>query len=210
VLAAFVVAAAASCGPPARKPTAISASASAPASASADLADTRWGQFPSKRFDLTVPLPDGTAWKIDDHRTHWLVAEHPGSSSVLRVRLWHEQEVMTRDRCEQRAREWTRDLPVLADARIVDRHAAPEVPAPGYDTEIVTGIAANKNDRVDGFVTAFGASMKRCVALVFTTSASGPTASGRVGDRLGVAGRILEGVTFHSDLDPAVRVPPPH
>jgi len=57
---------------------------------------------------------------------------------------------------------------------------------------------------------AFGGSMKRCFAIVFTTSASGADASRRLGDRLGIAARIIDSVTFRSDLDPDVRPPPAH
>lgn len=170
------------------------------------MADARWGKYVSKRFDLIVALPDGAGWRIDDHRTSWLVATHAGSASVVRARLWREQELMTRDRCESRAREWTRDLPVLSDSQLVDRHTAAGVPSPGYDTEIVTAVASRDN-AVQGFSMAFGASMKRCVALVFTTTATGPGASARVGDRLGVAERILEAVSFRSDLEPVAREP---
>jgi hypothetical protein len=207
--AALAVAVACSCGPqhqPARQPAPAPSTSSA---APGGLPDIRWGRFPSKRFDLSVPLPDGPAWRIDDHRTNWLVATHPASSSTVRARMWREPGLMSRERCEARAREWTRDIPVLQEARILERRAASEVPAPGFDTELVTGVARADaaTGTVEGFAMAFGASMKRCVALVFTTSASGPDASLRVGDRLGVGARILEGTTFQSELTPPGREP---
>jgi hypothetical protein len=192
--------------PPPRAP-APRASASAPAPA--DLLDARWGRFMSKRFDLSMQLPDGHAWLIDDHKTNWMVAVHPASSSQLRARMWREQSLVGRDACEQRARDWTRDIPVLQNTKVVDRHAAPEIPAPGFDTEVVIGVARAQaaNGSADGYVMAFGASMKRCFAVVFTTSAIGADASARLGDRLGIAARMIESFSFRSDLDPDMRTP---
>ena len=175
------------------------------------LLDAHWGKFASKRFDLTIALPDGHAWRIDDHKTHWLVASHPASSTVVRVRMWREPELMSRDRCERRARDWTRDIPIIADARLLERRSEPELPAPGYDTELVSGIAnaQRQGELVEGFILGFGASMKRCIAMVLTTSSNGPGASERVGDRLGIGMRLLESISFRSDLDAITREPLP-
>jgi hypothetical protein len=177
---------AAACSPTAPPPRAPALRASASAATSIDLVDARWGRFVSKRFDLSMQLPDGHEWRIDDHKTNWMVAIHPGSSSVLRARIWREPSIVGRAACEQRARDWTRDIPVVQDSRVVDRHPAPELPEPGYDTEVVTGVvrAQAASGSADGYVIAFGASMKRCFAVVFTTSARGVDASERLGDRL--------------------------
>ncbi|MBI5531964.1 MAG: hypothetical protein HY898_04560 [Deltaproteobacteria bacterium] len=206
--------------PPPPKTPAPRASASAPAPAPVDLVDARWGRFVSKRFDLSMQLPDGHAWRIDDHKTNWLLAAHPGSSSVLRVRMWREQGIVGRDACEQRARDWTRDIPLAQSSRVLDRHPAPEVPAPGFDTEVITGVSraqpaatgpagpAPASASIDGFVMAFGASMKRCFAAVYTTSSTGADGSARLGERLGIATRVIESISFRSELDPDVRTPP--
>ncbi|HMI84826.1 MAG TPA: hypothetical protein VK550_12085, partial [Polyangiaceae bacterium] len=51
---------------------------------------TGWATFHSKRFELSLRLPDGPAWKIDDHRSPWLRATHDGTSSKVLLRSWRE------------------------------------------------------------------------------------------------------------------------
>lgn len=207
-LPAAVIAVAA-CEPP-RPPSApaLAPSASAPATDAA-LKDTGWARFNSKRFDLELALPDGKAWRIDDHRSPWLVASHATSSTTLRVRVWRELELASRDRCEQRAREWAPDLPSLVGARVIDDGPLPAVPAPGFDTRVVAAIAQPKApDAVDGFVIAFGASGKKCFAYAWVATARGPGAAERIGDRLGTGVRTLEGAFIVSDLAPPREAPP--
>ena len=52
--------------------------------------EASWGKFRSKRFQLTVPLPDGRAWKIDDHRAPELVATHAATDSRLALAVESE------------------------------------------------------------------------------------------------------------------------
>jgi len=196
------------CEPP--RPASVpapAASASAPAG-DPELKDAAWARFNSKRFDLESPFPDGKAWRIDDHGSPWLVASHPSSSTSLRVRIWREPELVSRDRCEQRAREWSPDLPSLADTRVIDDRALPAVPAPGFDTNVVAGIARPKEpETIEGFVMAFGASGKKCFAFAWKSTVRGPRAAERMGDRLGLGVRMLEGSFIKSELEPT-RVAP--
>ncbi len=80
----------------------------------------RWGTYHSKRLELSLALPDGRAWRIDDHSTLWLRATHAASSSALLARVWFEPSPVNDERCYARAREWEPRLPDLAAARIVD------------------------------------------------------------------------------------------
>lgn len=92
---------------------------------------------------------------------------------------------------------------------MIDDNALPAVPAPGFDTRVIAAIARPKTpDSVDGFVIAFGASGKKCFAYAWQTTARGPGAAERLGDRLGLGVRTLEGSFIKSDLAPS-RVPPP-
>ena len=47
---------------------------------------TAWATFHSKRFELSLRLPDGPAWRIDDHRSPWLRATHEGTRSKIVLR----------------------------------------------------------------------------------------------------------------------------
>ena len=62
------------------------------------------GEFVSLRFGLKLPLPDGKGWRIDDHGASWLVATHGASGSELVLKVWREEAMMNRGRCEERAR----------------------------------------------------------------------------------------------------------
>src|SRR5258706_16120586 len=74
---------------------------------------TRWGTFHSKRFEFSIGLPDGGAWKIDDHRTGWLRATHEATRSSVAFRNWNESDNVTRKGCYARARDWDAGLPDL-------------------------------------------------------------------------------------------------
>jgi hypothetical protein len=87
-----------------------------------DLVDARWGSFPSARFGVVLPLPAGDEWTIRDRGDPWLTATHEGTSSSVLVRLWREDEVINRARCEARARSW-RALPEPSAAEIVEERA---------------------------------------------------------------------------------------
>jgi hypothetical protein len=205
-LAAFALAGVAlglaACGAP---PPAASPRPPQPAQAPqlASFAAGRWGAFRSKRFDLELPLPDGHAWRIDDHATGWLAATHAPTASTLLVRTWREDVNMNRERCEARARSW-RSLPEREGTELIEQLdlALP----PDHDTraEIRVGRGGARAETITGVVLAFGGFARKCFAYVYTTSASGPGAEAAVGDRLAVmAHGSLDEVTFTSALAPA-------
>ena len=174
-----------------------------PPAVAPELEAARWGDFRSRRFDVRLPLPDGRAWRIDDHRTPWLEASHPATGSSLALRLWREDEVVSRKRCEIRARSW-RPLPEASDAVIVERRAVP-LPA-GFDTELVVALVpAKPGEPLVGFVSAFGGWAHRCFAYVFVTKTRGRGAEQRLGQRLAtiVEGSLLE-LELESELDPKI------
>lgn len=167
------------------------------------LAAGAWGLFRSRRFDLSLPLPDGKAWRIDDHRESWLVAVHDPTGSTLLVRTWREDEVVGRSRCEERARLGRR-LPSRQGAQIVESRRI-DVP-PDHDTLVEAGIVATgAGAPIDGFVMAFGARARRCFAYVFTTRATGTDAARWMAERLSamVEGSLSE-IALKSDLDPSI------
>lgn len=143
-----------------------------------------WGSFPSKRFGLFVPLPHGSAWKIDDHATSWLTAWHEESHSRLLVRSWATMELVNRERCEEAARGWM-TLPEREGTALVDEHALAF--PPDHDTRVEVRVAASPGgERVDGVVLAFGGWARRCFAWVYTTAASGRGAEVAVAERLAI------------------------
>lgn len=148
------------------------------------LNDGAWGTFHSKRFGLYVPLPQGRAWRIDDHASPWLTARHDESRSRLLVRSWPAIELVNRERCERAARAWV-SLPEREGTELIDEH--PLAFPPDHDTRVEVRIAGSPADaRVDGVVMAFGGWAHRCFAWVYTTQASGRGAEVVVAERLAV------------------------
>jgi len=148
----------------------------------------------SRRQQIRLYLPDRGGWRQRHERSSFLVLVHPDSHSRLVVRVWREPENMNRARCEAQAR-LARELPVRGQR--VDR-AELDVPR-GFDTVVDTGVVdTGLHDTLAdrptaGYLLAFGASVKRCVALVFTTEAMGSGAERAVGERLAVARSLIVG-----------------
>ena len=180
------------------------------------LGDGPMGDFVSLRFGLKLPLPDGRSWRIDDHDGSWLVAKHAASASDLVVRVWREEAVMNRARCEERARFW-RKIPERESADSVEKHPV-DVPV-GFDTVVEVGVIApalaGKKARVGedlrGVAMAFGGKGRRCFAWIYTTSAGGPGAEAVLGERLATMVQgSLSATTTVNELEPQIqRAPTP-
>jgi hypothetical protein len=161
------------------------------------------GTFRSERLNLLLPLPDGRAWKIDDHTGPWLSATHAATASSLIVRSWTEDGRAGRARCEERARLW-RTLPDRAGAEVLQDRAI-DAPA-GFDTHVLVGLVPGKpGGAINAFAVAFGARVHRCFAWAYTTSAEGPFAERVLGERLAamVEGSLAKAALEH-DLVPHV------
>ncbi len=157
------------------------------------------GVFPSKRFGVRLPLPDGKAWKIDDRSSHWLDAKHPGEGSSLLLRTWRDENRMTRDKCQATAR-LLRKLPTLDGAEVLDTRRIDQ--PPGFDTELEVASLPDQKGGLFGVVLAFGGLGRRCFAFVYVTQASGRDADRVVGARLAtIVEESLLGLRFESDLD---------
>ncbi len=181
---------AAACGSRASTPPrALAAHPQAPP-ATRDLEDVGWQRFVAPRFSLEFALPEADEWRIDDRSERWLVATHPGSESVLRVRSWREGSLATPARCETVARGWRKEIAVADHDVVVDDQMV-EAPA-GYASRVLVGVVPERGSTsLSGFVLLFGANVRQCVAMEFTTRATGAGAEAEVGRRLGlVAGGV--------------------
>lgn len=149
---------------------------------------TGWSDVASRRFFVAIPLPERRSWRVDDSTTPWLVARQPASSSELLARTWTAQRLVRPAECERQARLWRPDLPAPSDDTTVDARTI-AVPA-DYQTQLVVAVQPHAGG-IDGFALAFGATVGRCYALVYSTSAKGPGAETAVGRRLAI---IVDGV----------------
>ncbi|MBX3230866.1 MAG: hypothetical protein KIT84_01505 [Labilithrix sp.] len=158
----------------------------------------KWGKFHSKRFNLTVPLPDGKVWRIDDHREPELVAFHEPTQTGLRVRATIEEGLMNRQRCEDRARALgivpteTKTFTTVEDSVWVGPEA--------YDSRVWVAIeAAKPGAAVMGHVYLFGSFIRNCLIVHLSTSVPTDQDHEVLATRLAVAEeRIVKAIT----LDP--------
>jgi hypothetical protein len=176
----------------------------APPGSSAAFERGRWGTFHSRRFELSLSLPDGSGWKIDDHNTRWLKMAHAATRSRLWLRKWSEDQLVTRKGCYERAREWESTLPDLEAGPLIDDGM--RRPFEGLDARVAVGVrpgqAAGAAD--GGFVVAAVGEVRRCIVVVYQTEADGQTAPDAVAGRLAVvADRLLPSVKFDPSFAPA-------
>ncbi len=173
----------------------------APAVAPPTLSDADWGRFRSERQGLSIPLPEGKLWRIDDHSSSWLDAVHPPTQSRVRARAWLEPKPVNQAGCQAEARRFAPDLPVPSEGSVVDQFESSDMFASGFASRVVVGIddADPKSGEVGGYVLAVGVEGRRCIAMVFTARGTG--AKGEVlGERLGLGTRIVESTVYLSRL----------
>jgi hypothetical protein len=189
----------AACGePPAAKPTPKNGGAEGPQPRSADYPtdEGSWGKFHSKRFLLSVPLPDGKAWKIDDHSRPALFAVHDATSSKLWLTITQEDELTNRQKCEQKARDlgWVPSSPLTT----VEEHVATGPDA--YDSRIWVALdAGRKGGSLEGHVFLFGGFLRKCLLIHLATRVPSPAEEEVLSSRLAlVRARMLNGIV----LDP--------
>lgn len=161
-----------------------------------------WATFHSKRFELSLRLPDGPAWKIDDHRSPWLRATHEATRSKIALRRWRELENVTRGACYARARSWDPSLPDLETSRLL---ADAVRPIDAQSARVVVGLAGTPgSSAIGGFVLAIVGEVRRCLLVAYETEADGPAAEGDVADRLAiVADRLLSKIKLDQSFAPS-------
>jgi hypothetical protein len=186
-----------SCGdPPAAPPPRTSSDVPASSAPRYPTDDASWGRYHSKRFLLSFPLPDGKAWRIDDHSRPSLFALHEATQSRVSVLATQEDELVNRQRCEARARAlgW---VPSTTLTTVEDQTTiGPE----GYDSRIWVALdAAKPGGELEGHVYLFGAFIRRCLLVHVSTKVPSAKDEEVLSERLALArARIVRGLT----LDP--------
>ena len=166
--------------------------------------------FHSARFALSLPLPDGRAWRIDDHSQEVLVATHPPTRSRVTVATFRAEELVGRSQCEALARE--RRLVAREEVRPLEEETG--LTQETFDTRTVLTVVpgATPDQPLVGHVTAFGGFLRKCFVFDFSTEVDGAAEEPILSARLAYArARILGGMK----LDPfavvqreAPKVPP--
>ncbi len=207
---ALAVAWGASCASLASCARAPAPSASAPGPSSASFtADARpLPVYRSHRLELSLPLPDGKAWRIDDHSQPELVATHAPTRSRVAVAVFYAGELVGRARCEElsRARKLVPEA-APGTARTVEDEVA--ITQGTFDTriEVVVEPGSGPEGALGGRVMAFGGFLRKCFAFVYSTAvdraADEPVLSGRLAF---VRARVLGGLELEP-FDAVSRAP---
>lgn len=179
-------------------------SARADADAASGFPQGRTGRVRSHLLDfpLEIELPDKASWQVSEGPS-WLVAEQRSSSSQLALRTWRAERLVRRAECEAQARLTRSSIPSVRDESVIERRA---LAAPAdFDNELLVGVEPSARG-ISGYALVFGASVGRCYAAIFTTSATGNDAELAVAVRLGlVVDRILSRVRVRNVDDRAPR-----
>jgi len=198
------------CGsPPAQAPLPMAASASAaPVSSQAASfpEEKKLLHFHSKRFGLTLPLPDGRAWRIDDHKHVELVATHAATSSTLTVLSFTDPDLVNRQKCEEKARE--KGLVPRAELRTVEDQVVTGPEA--YDTRVWTAIEPppTPSKPLVGHVIAFGGFLRKCLFFHFRSEVPTPRDEDVLSTRLAVMRlRVLDGIKVDPFIEPPKEKP---
>jgi hypothetical protein len=158
--------------------------------------DAAWGRYHSKRFQLSFPLPDGKAWRIDDHSRPSLFALHDATSSRIWVQATQEDELVNRQKCEARARA----LGWVTSTKLTTVEEETTVGPEAYDSRIWVALdAARPGGAIEGHVYLFGAFIRRCLLVHVATSVPSAKDEDVLSERLALArARIVRALT----LDP--------
>jgi hypothetical protein len=162
-------------------------------------------RFHSARFELWIPLPDGPAWRIDDHTRPELVATHAATSSKLTLKTTIEPELMNRQKCEDRARAaglvpeqtGSQNFRTVEDQAIVGPDA--------YDTRIWVMLqpGGKPGTSLRGHVFAFGAYIRKCLFVHFESEVSSDKLEDVLSERLATARlRIVGGIALEPFDEP--------
>jgi hypothetical protein len=142
---------------------------------------------------VSLRLPDGKAWRIDDHSQPELVATHAATRSRVMVAVLRADALVGRQQCEALAVE--RRLVPRGPMQTLEE--AVEMTQETFDTRIRVAIAPGNDpkDPVVGHVMAFGGFLRKCFVFDYSTEASGAAEEEALSARLAVArARILGGL----------------
>jgi hypothetical protein len=154
-------------------------------------------RYHSKRLAVSVPLPDGHAWNIDDHTQPELVATHPPTHSKVIIAVFRATELVGRVQCEALTR--ARNLVPTGDLRTLEDGSATIYQT--FDTRVWVAVrpGGGPEQSLVGYVLAFGGFLRKCFAFIFSTQVDSASDEPVLSSRLAFArARILGGLELDS------------
>jgi hypothetical protein len=150
-------------------------------------------RYHSSRFSASLPLPDGRAWRIDDHSRPELVATHAPTRSSVLLSVFRADDLVGRAQCELLAR--VRKLVPNGDLRTLEDDAT--LTQQTFDTRVWVAVDPGRgpNGTLGGYVMAFGGFLRKCFVFVFSTQVEDASDEPVLSSRLAFArARILGGL----------------
>lgn len=155
-----------------------------------------WRRLVSRRFQLSLSLPDGAAWRLDDHSQPSLVATHEETSSRLELRATQEDELVSRHKCEDRARA----LGWIDDGALTTVDDEVTTGPDAYDSRVRIALETRgASSELVGHVYLFGGFLRRCLLVHLTTRVPSMRDEPALSQRLAVfRARSLRGLTLEA------------
>jgi hypothetical protein len=156
---------------------------------------TPLARYRSNRIAVSLPLPDGRTWRIDDHSRPELVASHAPTRSTVTVSVFHADDLVGRTQCEALAR--ARGIVPTGDLRTLENEVA--YTQQTFDTRVWVAVAPSgaPDGSLHGYVMAFGGFLRKCFAFVFSTEVDAASQEPALAARLAFArARILGGLVL--------------
>ena len=163
-------------------------------------------RFHSKRFNFSLPLPEGARWRIDDHSHPELVATLPALPARIVAYVAIEKELANRQLCEARARE--RGVLPAAELHTVEDTVTTMFDE--FDTRVWVAIEAPgaPGGPMKGHVLAFGGFLRKCFFFHYETGVRSDAETGSLSQRLALARtRILGGMVVAPFPEPSREAP---
>jgi hypothetical protein len=138
-------------------------------------------------------LPDGRAWRIDDHSQPELVATHTPTHSKVTVSVFRADELVGRARCEALSR--VRKLVPTGDLRTLEDESS--LMHQVFDTRVWVAVepGGGPERSLVAYVMAFGGFLRKCFAFVFSTQVDSASDEPVLTSRVAFArARILGGL----------------
>jgi hypothetical protein len=158
--------------------------------------------YHSARMALSLPLPDGHAWRIDDHSGDELVATHAATRSRVVLATFRADGLVGRSQCEALAHD-RKLIPVVPDLQTLEDVSG--ITQETFDTRTVVAVVpgVGPDQPLVGHVMAFGGFLRKCFVFDFSTEVDGAADEPVLSARLAYArARILGGLV----LDPFAAV----
>ncbi|WP_394823300.1 hypothetical protein [Pendulispora albinea] len=191
---------------PVERPTTSGPADSAGGSGPTSFDTQHWGTAHSKRFALTIPLPEPKNWTLDDHSQRELTVRHLATRSVVQIFTTTEPSLVNRQRCEDRAR----DLGFVPTGKMTTVEDATTIGPGAYDTRVWVTLlpGATERDPILGHVFAFGGYIRKCLFFHFQTEIPSARDESALSARLALARTRILGALALDDFDNLPREEP--